>query len=279
MKLSSIPGLRSAGALIDRRGRRRALTEVGGARQFEELVRRAAEEVGLVVLAPGDGEHLDFVNLVDVDEREDGLYLFAEHPDAVRFADAVDHECGGAEAVEFHRAFVSETPVNMGAAAERLIASERADALLDVFGPALAEEVREGVALEVVLRRLGEMGEGDSDAADLLRRWIELDRRTAGARADGETIDAAQPVHPSRAAKPSYTVVGCRDRGGSPYVTVVRTDDGPEAALDLAHDDFEEDRHHDGHVELEIVAIFHGEPELVDFDAPVPAGAEGGTPR
>jgi hypothetical protein len=277
MKISSIPAIAPIGALMERRARRRALAKVGGEDRFEEMVRRAAAELGLTVSVPADGEHLDFVNLVEVDEREDGIYVFAEHADAERFADAVDHEVDARATVEFHRAFVSETPVNLGAAAERLIAAERGDALEDVFGPALAEDVREGVPLESALRRLEEVGEGDSVAAGLLRRWIEPDRRTDGALdpAGAGQGDGGPTPPPVRA----YTVVGCRGRGGAPYVTTVRTADGPEVALDLAHDDFEEDRPRDREVELEIVAIFHGEPELVDFDSPEPTAAKGGASR
>jgi hypothetical protein len=159
------------------RRRHHAVVEFDRDDQIEELVRLAADaEIGLAVLGPDEGEHLDFVNVVDVDERADGIYVFAEHGDAERFAAAVDHHrADDAVPVEFHRAFVDEQALNVGAAAERLIASERGDALEEVFGSALAEDVREGWPLGEVLRDLCEVGEGGSDAADLLRRWIELD--------------------------------------------------------------------------------------------------------
>ncbi|HVX32808.1 MAG TPA: hypothetical protein VHA80_06660 [Solirubrobacterales bacterium] len=256
-----------------------ALIQVDRDDQLDQLALLAGDaEIGLAVLGSDDGEHLDFVNVVDVDGREDGVYVFSEHADAERFADAVDHDRDEDAAVDVRRAFVAETPVNLGAAAERLIAAERGDVLEDLFGPALAEDVREGTALEVVLRKLREVGEGGSDVAVLVRRWIELDERTRSAEASaaGE-VDAAGAFRPSR--RRAYTVVGCRGRGGAPYVTTVRTSDGPEAALDLAHQDFEEDRCDEVDVELEIVAIFHGGPELVGFDSPEPGGAKGGASR
>lgn len=161
----------------------RALVEVDRDDQIEELVRLAAKaEIGLTVFDPDDGEHLDFVNVVDIDGREDGIYVFAEGSDAERFAAAVDHEADDESAVKFHRAFVDEQALNVGAAAERLIAAERGDVLEDLFGPALAEDVREGLPLDEVLQRLTEVGEGGSDLAELLRRWIELDERAAGAK-------------------------------------------------------------------------------------------------
>ncbi|MBS1895598.1 MAG: hypothetical protein JST59_30225 [Actinobacteria bacterium] len=202
------------------RRRYHALIEVDRDDQLDELALLAGDaEIGLAVLGSDDGEHLDFVNVVDVDGREDGVYVFSEHADAERFADAVDYECDGTEMVEFHRAFVAETPVNLGAAAERLIAAERGDVLEDLFGPALAEDVREGTALEVVLRKLREVGEGDSDVAVLVRRWIELDERTRSAASEADAAEASR--------RRAYTVVGCRGRGGAPYVTTVRTPDGP----------------------------------------------------
>jgi hypothetical protein len=161
----------------------RALVEIDRDDQVEELVRLAADaEIGLTVFEPDDGEHLDFVNVVDIEEREDGIYVFAERSDAERFAAAVDHDAGDDAVVEFHRAFVDEQALNVGVAAERLIAAERGDALEDVFGPALAEDVREGLPLTAALIRLREIGEVDSTAGLLIRRWIELDERAAAAR-------------------------------------------------------------------------------------------------
>lgn len=257
------------GATTGRR-RHRALVEVDRDAQIDELVRLAAgAEIGLTVFEPDDGTHLDFVDVVHVHEREDGVYVFAWSGDAERFAAAVDHDCDGEES---RRAFVNETPVNLGAAAERLIAAERADVLEEVFGPGLAEDVREGLPPEVALRRLRDGGEGGSDAAALLRQWIDLDRRTAGA--DPAPADAARPTDPpGRPAERIYTVVGRRGTHGEPYVAAVRTSDGPEVALDLAHEAFAEDSPQRGDVEFEIAAIFHGEPELVDFDSPEPGGA------
>ena len=161
-------------------------------------------------------------------------------------------------------------PVALGAAAERLIASERGDAVEEVFGPALAEDVREGLPLQAVLIGLREIGEFSTDVGRLVRHWIELDARSGPAE-ESHATEASAPL-----TVPAYTVVGCRGRGGAPYVTTVRTAEGPEAALDLAHDDFEEDRGRE--VELEVVAIFHGAPGLVDFDAPE-IGAKGGGSR
>lgn len=164
----------------------RALVEVDRDDQVEELVRLAADaEIGLTVFEPDDGEHLDFVNVVDIEGREDGIYVFAERTDAERFAAAVEHDADDDEVVGFHRAFVDEQALNVGAAAERLIAAERGDVLEDVFGPALAEDVREGTALDIVLGRLCQVGEADSEAAALVRRWIGLDGRAAAARGGG----------------------------------------------------------------------------------------------
>jgi hypothetical protein len=261
--------------------RYQALVEVDRDEQLDELALLAGNsEIGLAILGPDDGEHLDFVTVVDVQERDDGTYVFAESADAERFADAVDHDRDDDAVVEFRRAFVAETPVNLGAAAERLIASERGDVLEEDFGPGLAADVRGGMALTVALGALGELGEDRSRAARLLLHWIRLDERTGafGTRRAHEAQVAEDP-RPSGPG-PAYTVVGCRGRGGAPYVTTVRTDDGPEVALDLAHEAFAKDRSPDvEEVELEIVAIFHGEPGLVDFDAPVPPAAEGGEPR
>lgn len=153
---------------MSRRKRFSAVVEVDRDDQVDELVRLASNaEIGLRVFNRYDGRHLDFVNLVEVAEREDGIYVFADRFDAERFADAI--RAGGSEC------HADETPINVGAAAERLIASERGDALEGAFGPALAEDVREGRALEAALDALRELGEGDSDAADLIRGWIELD--------------------------------------------------------------------------------------------------------
>lgn len=161
----------------------RALVEVDRDDQVEELVRLAADaEIGLTVFGPDDGGHLDFVDVVDVEGREDGIYVFSERADAERFADAVDHESDGDGMVESRRAFLTETPVNLGAAAERLIAAERGDALEQAFGPALAEDLRQGLSLRAALIRLREV---DSRAGRLVRRWIELDGRDHGAIGGG----------------------------------------------------------------------------------------------
>jgi len=111
---------------------------------------------------------LDFVQLIDVDNRDDGAYVFAHGRDARRFAETIRD--GGGDA------YGSEQAVNVGDAAERIIAAERGDVLEDKGWPELAEDVREGLALETALGRLREIGEEASEAAELLRRWRDLDR-------------------------------------------------------------------------------------------------------
>jgi hypothetical protein len=70
-----------------------------------------------------------------------------------------------------------------------------------------------------------------------------------------------------RTAEPAYTIVGFYGDNAQPYVTVVYTFNGPEAALDLAHEACADDNDMTvAEVDLEILAIFHGEPVLVDFD-------------
>lgn len=106
------------------------------------------------------------VHVVEVAER-DGTYLFAADRDARRFYDAVKK--GGGDPYGF------ETEVDGGEAAERLIAAERGDALESKGWPSVAEDVREGTPLERCLTGLREIGEGDSDAAELIQEWLALD--------------------------------------------------------------------------------------------------------
>lgn len=79
--------------------------------------------------------------------------------------------------------------------------------------------------------------------------------------------DAPQVPQPA-----TYTVVGTHDEGGAPYVVSVRTDAGPEAALKLAHlKHSEKVSAHSGELdppELQVIALFAGEPSLIDFDRP-----------
>src|SRR6476469_1931340 len=70
--------------------------------------------------------------------------------------------------------------------------------------------------------------------------------------------------------EPAYTIVGTHGEGGEQYVVTVYTYNGPEAALTLAHEAYAEQvSSHSGELdppELQIVAIFAGEPQLVDLD-------------
>jgi hypothetical protein len=67
--------------------------------------------------------------------------------------------------------------------------------------------------------------------------------------------------------EPAYTIAGFYGDNVQPYTVTVYTHNGPEAALDLAHSACAEanDATVD-EVDLVIVAIFAGEPELIDFD-------------
>ncbi|MGD9734961.1 MAG: hypothetical protein AB7V58_05035 [Solirubrobacterales bacterium] len=211
MKSSSDPHSSIEGDGGRRRRRYQAFVEVDRDDQIEKLVRLAADaEIGLAVLGPEEGEHLDFVNVVDVAEREDGIYVFAERGDAERFAAAVDHDPQGEETGGEHRAFLEETPVNRGAASEWLIAAERGDALQDLFGPAVAEDVREGLPLEMALSRVQEVGEDGSETADLLHRWIELDARTSApvSPASGEVGSAGHYVVETSGREKVETIAG-----------------------------------------------------------------------
>ncbi len=100
-------------------------------------------------------------------------------------------------------------------------------------------------------------GPYDTDESAAIKQAFE----DAGLSAEGP-----QPV------EPAYTVVGTHDDGGEPYVVTVYTHNGPEAALKLAHEAHSEKvSAHSGELdppELQVVAIFAGEPPLVDFDRP-----------
>lgn len=71
-----------------------------------------------------------------------------------------------------------------------------------------------------------------------------------------------------RGAEPAYTAVGTYGEGAQPYITTVYTWNGPEAAMKLAHEACAADN--DASVDegpgLRLVALFQGDPELVDFD-------------
>lgn len=117
-----------------------------------------------------EAAHLDFITVVDVAEREDHIYVFAKRHDAGRFADAVD----GNRDDHDNRAFVTEQPVNVGDAAERLIAAERGDALEELGWVVPAGVVREGGSLHEARRELLSLG-ADADALQLIRHWLDVD--------------------------------------------------------------------------------------------------------
>ncbi len=78
----------------------------------------------------------------------------------------------------------------------------------------------------------------------------------------------AKHISDGLGGEPPYTAVGTIGENGPPYVTTVYTWNGPEAAMKLAHEVCAADngRSVDDGPELQLVALFHGEPELVDFD-------------
>jgi len=123
--------------------------------------------------AKGTDTHLDFVNVVDVDGREDGIYVFARLHDADRFKAVVNHD----SADEDSPAFLMETPINVGAAAERLIAAERGDVIESLGWPSVAEEVREGVPLAKVTDRVTDTmdEDGESQLLPVLQGWLDED--------------------------------------------------------------------------------------------------------
>lgn len=114
---------------------------------------------------------------VDVPEREDGLYLFAEHDAADAFADALrpPSVATGPRA--------EDMPVNHDEGAENLIAAERAALMEDVGMPEVAEDVRRHkVPLSAILIRLAGIPE-TTEAKALVGHWIEVDeaRNASGA--------------------------------------------------------------------------------------------------
>ena len=82
-----------------------------------------------------------------------------------------------------------------------------------------------------------------------------------------EALDAPDAAPEQAPSEPSYTVVGTYS-AGLPFVTTVFTHNGPEAALDLAHAAFAAREKAEPTEEMQIAAIFAGEPKLIDFDKP-----------
>ena len=128
------------------------------------------------LLATSDeSEHLDFVNVVEVFEREDGIYVFGSLADAQRFEAAVarGRDLPGDESATYQR----ETPINVGAAAERLIAAERGDVIEGLGWPSVADDVREGVPLSTVTDRVIDIMDEDAERELLpvLQGWDDED--------------------------------------------------------------------------------------------------------
>lgn len=113
---------------------------------------------------------------VDVDGREDGTFLFADHDAAAAFADAVS--------VNLYRAHVEDAPINRGKGAEELIAKERGDQIEDFGYPISADAVR-GCSDEMtaILASFEASPEGNTEEGakvkELLRRWIQIDASRA----------------------------------------------------------------------------------------------------
>jgi hypothetical protein len=157
-------------------GRSEALTQIraiaaeglrsqeGDALPFEKLER--IESIA-AACADGDDDHLDFVHVVEVEGRYKGIYVFAERSTRERFRRAV--EDGETTLGERNVAFEFQTPIYTGPAAERLIASERADVLEGMGLPAIAQKLRLGGTA------LPHDAAPGSDARALIQRWAEED--------------------------------------------------------------------------------------------------------
>jgi len=144
----------------------RAAVLVDSREQLNELVRLAANaEIGLEVYEPipNHDHHLDFVHVVEVFGREDGIYVFGASADAGRFKAAVEDGCSR-----------WETPVNTGDAAERLIVAERGDVLEDLGWPTAAEDLREGASWPRVLAALAG-ADASGRATRLVKGWADED--------------------------------------------------------------------------------------------------------
>lgn len=125
---------------------------------------------------PDDGEHLDFVNVVDVKGREKP-YVFGGRSLADRFESVVNHGCAPDDD---HPAFLSESPVYVGAAAERLIASERGDVLKGMGYRPVADELRRGTLPSSLAALVEEGSKAATEILPLLQRWAEEDAREGG---------------------------------------------------------------------------------------------------
>lgn len=128
----------------------------------------------------GEGHPAAEVYTAQVEGREDGLYVFSHPGCRNAFATAVESEGR-------RRCIREAEPVNDEAATKRLIAAEvgggegeereRSEAIqrgdqLEALGlPNLAADVRTGLPLTDALLRLRSIGEGDSEAAFLIRSW------------------------------------------------------------------------------------------------------------
>jgi DNA processing protein len=136
---------------------------------------------------------------------------------------------------------VVEAAARSGSLGAAEIAAEQGRVVGAVPGPvsSLASQGTNGLLAEgaVLIREAGDV-----------RRALERPRR-AGARE----------------AEPAYTAVGLYQDNRQPYLTTVYTFNGPQAALELAQAACAEEN--DGE-EVEIVALFEGEPRPVAFDAP-----------
>jgi hypothetical protein len=199
---------------------------------------------------------------------------------------------------------VAAAPDAQGFSLARLAAAEAGDALVVVHVAPNAlsrllsspDAPRFTTALLRVDRDQSQADLDDVVARDLLGRgvmvsalhhrlsWVEERRALFGAAGDAilQLIltpgVAASPVPAPEdrgnhlRTEPGYTVVGHAE--GTPFVVSVYTFNGAAAALDLAHQSYEE-RQGEAAPELEIVAVFEGDDlKLADMD-----GGEGWLPR
>jgi len=129
------------------------------------------------IVSVAEEDHLDFVNVVEVDDgRENPTYLFGRQDQAKRFHSVAMHSWEEHQPVE-----IRETPINVGAPAERLIASERGDVLEGMGYEKAAGDLRAGSTVASLLDTLkaaqpvgAKIGD---DVLSLLQRWAEEDAK------------------------------------------------------------------------------------------------------